>query len=42
MHAAKWAHMDLKPDNLCMEMRDGLTHTSVVDCGSSWKLGSGK
>ncbi len=29
--------MDLKPDNLCMEMKNGQLHPYVVDFGSSLK-----
>ncbi len=35
VHDAGWAHMDLKPDNLCMEIQDGLPHPYLVDFGSS-------
>ncbi|KAL3157150.1 hypothetical protein ABBQ38_001391 [Trebouxia sp. C0009 RCD-2024] len=35
LHATNWAHMDLKPDNLCLELKDGQSYTSVVDLGSS-------
>ncbi|KAL3157152.1 Ribosomal protein S6 kinase alpha-5 [Trebouxia sp. C0009 RCD-2024] len=35
LHASNWAHMDLKPDNLCLELKDGQSYTSVVDLGSS-------
>ena len=31
MHAAGWAHMDLKPDNLCFEMKHGQAHPYIID-----------
>lgn len=35
MHDADWAHLDLKPANLCMEISNGQTQTFLVDFGSS-------
>ena len=35
MHDADWAHLDLKPANLCMEISNGQTQTFMVDFGSS-------
>ena len=34
LHAAGRAHMDLKPDNVCMQLKDGVYHTYVLDLGS--------
>ena len=42
MHAANMAHLDLKPDNICMEMKDGQTHTCVVDYGSCLQQDTGE
>lgn len=43
MHAAGWAHLDLKPDNVCMELRPGTpgSHSYVIDYGSALQLGTG-
>ena len=35
MHDADWAHLDLKPANLCMEISNDQTQTFMVDFGSS-------
>ncbi|KAL0021754.1 hypothetical protein WJX79_003949 [Trebouxia sp. C0005] len=40
VHDAGWAHMDLKPDNTCMEIEDGLPHSYLVDFGSSLMQGT--
>ena len=39
IHDAGWAHMDIKPDNLCAEVIAGQLHPYVVDFGSSLKQG---
>jgi hypothetical protein len=41
LHKFGWAHLDLKPDNLCMEMKNGLPHPCVVDYGAAFEQGSG-
>ena len=41
LHKFGWAHLDLKPDNLCMEMKNGLPHPYVVDYGAAFEQGSG-
>lgn len=42
MHTAGWAHMDLKPDNLCIEMKNGQAHPYIIDFGSTFQIGSSK
>lgn len=41
LHAANIAHMDLKPENICMEMKGGQTSTWVVDYGSAMQQDTG-
>lgn len=43
MHDAGWAHLDVKPDNLCMELRPGTasSHCYLIDYGSALQLGTG-
>lgn len=43
MHDAGWAHLDLKPDNVCMELRPGTpgSHSYVIDYGSALRIGTG-
>ena len=42
IHDAGWAHMDIKPDNLCAEIIAGQLHPYVVDFGSSLELAAGE
>lgn len=43
MHNAGWAHLDIKPANICMELKPGTSggHSYVIDYGSALKIGSG-
>ena len=40
MHAAGWAHLDLKPDNACLEVTDGRLLGKLIDFGSAYPLGT--
>ena len=43
MHAAGWAHMDIKPDNTCMELKgeSAELHGYLIDYGSCIKQATG-
>ena len=43
MHDAGWAHLDIKPDNVCMELKPSTPggHCHVIDYGSALKPGTG-
>ena len=43
MHNAGWAHLDIKPDNVCMELKPGTpcAQSYVIDYGSALKIGTG-
>ena len=43
MHDAGWAHLDIKPDNICMVQQPNAAHvhSCVIDYGSCQQQGAG-